>query len=89
MGVVWKAIDTQLEREVAIKFLPQAFLTDPERLARFEREAKLLASINHPNIATVYGLHELKGTRFLAMELIAGQDLAQRLAGGPLSIIRP
>jgi len=86
MGVVWKAIDTQLEREVAIKFLPQAFLTDPERLARFEREAKLLASINHPNIATVYGLHDLKGTRFLAMELIAGQDLAQRLAGGPLSI---
>jgi len=86
MGVVWKAIDTQLDREVAIKFLPQAFLTDLDRLARFEREAKLLASINHPNIATVYGLHEQGGTRFLAMELIPGQDLARHLTGEPLQL---
>ncbi len=56
MGVVWKAVDTSLDREVAIKILPAAFATDPERLARFEREAKVLASLNHPNIAHLYGL---------------------------------
>ena len=84
MGVVWKALDTNLDREVAIKILPEEFSANPGRLARFEREAKLLASINHPNIATVYGLHEHEGTRFLAMELIDGQDLATRLAGRAL-----
>ena len=86
MGEVWKALDTTLGREVAIKVLPQAFSQDPERLARFEREARLLASLNHPNIAVVHGLHEAEGLRFLAMELIEGEDLSKRLERGPLSI---
>jgi len=85
MGVVWKAVDTTLDREVAIKILPDAFAENAERLARFEREAKLLASLNHPNLATVYGVHDADGTRFLAMELIPGEDLAQRLTRGRLS----
>ena len=66
MGAVWKAVDTSLDREVAIKILPEAFAADPERLARFEREAKLLASLNHPHIATIHGLHDFEGQRFLA-----------------------
>ncbi len=90
MGVVWKAVDTTLDREVAIKLLPQAFIADADRLARFEREAKLLASLNHPNIAAVYGLHEADTpagrARFIAMELIGGEDLAQRLVRGPLPV---
>ncbi len=61
MGIVWKAVDTVLDREVAIKILPDAVVGDSDRLARFEREAKLLASLNHPNIATVHGLHESQG----------------------------
>jgi hypothetical protein len=85
MGVVWRALDTNLDREVAIKILPEAFSADPERLTRFEREAKLLASINHSNIATVYGLHEQKDVRFLAMELIPGSDLARTLDDKPLA----
>jgi serine/threonine protein kinase len=90
MGVVWKATDTSLDREVAIKILPDAFAADAQRLARFEREAKLLATLNHPNIAAVYGLHDT-GTstgsvRFLAMELIPGEDLAQRLRRGRLPV---
>lgn len=87
MGVVWRAVDTTLDREVAIKILPDAFAADPERLARFEREAKLLASLNHPNIAAVYGLHEVapatgsgRPLRFLAMELIRGRSLAEEIA---------
>jgi len=92
MGVVWKAVDTSLNRDVAIKGLPEGFAQDPERLARFEREARLLASLNHPNIATVHGLYEAPAegeagpVRFLAMELVAGEDLAQRLARGPLPL---
>jgi serine/threonine-protein kinase len=86
MGVVWKATDTTLDREVAIKILPDVFSADPDRLGRFEREAKLLASLNHPNIAGVYGLHEAGGVRFLAMELVSGEDLAKRLAKGPIEI---
>ena len=86
MGVVWKALDTTLDREVAIKGLPEAFASDAERLARFQREAKLLASLNHPNIATIHGLHEAEGIRFLAMELVAGQDLSKRLAAGALPV---
>jgi Tol biopolymer transport system component len=86
MGVVWKAVDTSLDREVAIKILPQVFSQDHERLARFEREAKLLASLNHPNIAVVHGLHEAEGLRFLAMELVEGEDLSKRLERGPLGI---
>ena len=86
MGVVWRAVDTTLDREVAIKVLPDLFAEDPDRLARFEREAKLLASLNHPGIATIHGLHEAGGIRFLAMELAPGIDLARRLAEGPLPI---
>ncbi len=63
MGVVWKAKDTTLDREVGIKFLPAGFSADPERLARFEREAKVLASLSHPNIAGIYGLHEVPSPR--------------------------
>jgi len=84
MGVVWKAIDTTLDREAAVKILPDLFASDPERLARFEREAKLLASINHPGIATIHGLHHAEGVRFLAMEFLPGMDLSQRLAAGPI-----
>ena len=86
MGAVWRASDTTLGRDVAIKVLPQLFSEDPERLARFEREAKLLASLNHPNIAAVYGLHEDSGVRFLAMEYVEGEDLSKRLERGPLSV---
>ena len=82
MGVVWKAVDTTLDREVAIKILPAAFATDPERLARFEREAKVLASLNHPNVAGVYGLHHAEGVRFLAMELVRGRSLAEEIQRG-------
>ncbi len=87
MGIVWKALDTTLQREVAIKVLPAALAQDPDRLARFDREAKLLASLSHANIAAVFGLHEAGDIRFLAMEYVAGEDLAKRLAHGriPLS----
>jgi Tol biopolymer transport system component len=86
MGVVWRAQDTTLDREVAIKILPAEFAADTERLARFEREAKSLASLNHPNIAAIYGFHEAQGVRFLAMELVAGDDLSRRIARGPLPL---
>ncbi len=86
MGEVWRARDTTLEREVAIKVLPAAFASDPERLARFEREAKVLASLNHPNIAAIYGFHEQDGLRFLAMELVPGRDLAERLKKGSVPL---
>ena len=86
MGVVWKARDTTLDREVAIKTLPPAVAGDPDRLARFAREARLLATLNHPNIAGVYGLHETDGLHFIAMEIVPGEDLAERLARGPLPI---
>ncbi len=89
MGVVWTATDTSLEREVAIKVLPEALGAHHDRLARFEREAKLLASLNHPNIAAVYGLHRGPGgERFIAMELVPGEDLAAVLERGPLSVDR-
>jgi serine/threonine protein kinase len=80
VGVVWRGVDTTLDREVAIKLLPEALGADPERLARFDREAKLLASLNHPNIAGIYGAHEVEGTRFLAMELVEGVDLDEQVA---------
>ncbi len=86
MGVVWKARDTTLDREVAIKTLPPAVAGDADRLARFAREARLLATLNHPNIAGVYGLHEVDGLHFIAMEMVPGEDLAERLARGPLTI---
>ena len=86
MGVVYKAHDTRLERNAAIKALPEELAEDPERLARFEREAKLLASLKNPHIATVYGLEEVEGRRFLAMELVEGSSLAERLAQGPIAV---
>jgi len=82
MGEVWRARDTKLDREAALKFLPASFADDPERLARFEREAKVLASLNHTNVASIYGFHEHEGLRFLAMELVPGVDLAERLKKG-------
>jgi serine/threonine protein kinase/Tol biopolymer transport system component len=86
MGEVYRAEDTNLDRQVAIKGLPDIFSGDPERLARFEREAKLLASLNHPNIAAIYGLEQAAGKRFLVLELVEGETLAQRVARGPLPI---
>ncbi len=86
MGEVWRARDTSLDREVAVKILPDMFAQDPERRARFEREARLLAQLNHPGIAAVHGLHEDKGKTFLAMELVPGEDLSTRLANGPLPV---
>jgi len=94
MGEVWRAEDTKLGREVALKVLPQEFAADPERMARFEREAKVLASLNHPNIATLYGLETVSGTDtetgadtvFLAMELVEGEDLAERIKRGPIPV---
>ncbi len=86
MGEVWRARDTKLDREVALKFLPASFAENPERLARFEREARVLASLNHPSIAGIYGLHEHEGLRFLAMELAPGADLAERLKRGKLPV---
>jgi serine/threonine-protein kinase len=88
MGVVWKADDTVLGRQVAIKVLPDDFAHDAERLARFRQEARLLASLNHPNIAAIYGLEEDKsgGVRYLVLELVPGQTLAERLWRGPLPI---
>jgi serine/threonine protein kinase len=86
MGVVWLATDTELDRDVAIKVLPAGFEADADRLARFEREAKLLASLSHPNVAAVHGLHTDAGVRFLAMEYVEGEDLAARIERGPLPV---
>ena len=86
MGEVYRAEDTNLSREVAIKVLPEQFTKDPQRLARFEREAKLLASLNHPNIAAIYGLEAADGVRFLALELVPGDTLQERVAKGPLPV---
>ena len=77
MGEVYRARDTKLDRDVAIKVLPEDFAADPDRLARFEREAKLLASLNHANIAALYGLEDESEISFLAMELAEGQPLPQ------------
>ncbi|MCH8332677.1 protein kinase [Candidatus Sumerlaeota bacterium] len=85
MGEVYRAKDTKLGREVAVKVLPEAFSKDKDRLARFEREARLLASLNHPNIAAIYDLQEAQGIRLLIMELVEGLTLAERLRPGPLS----
>jgi serine/threonine protein kinase len=86
MGEVYRARDTQLDREVAIKVLPAEFTQDPERLARFQREAKLLAALNHPNIAAIYGLEESDGVRFLVLELVEGETLGERLVKGALPV---
>lgn len=86
MGEVYSARDSKLGRDVAIKVLPEAFAHDPERLIRFQREAKVLASLNHPNIATIHGLEHSDGTHFLIMELVPGETLADRVKAGPLPI---
>jgi serine/threonine-protein kinase len=86
MGEVYRARDTKLGREVAIKTLPSALAREPDRLARFEREAKLLATLNHAHIASIYGLDEHDGTLYLAMELIEGESLEQKLALGALPV---
>ncbi len=86
MGEVYRARDTKLDREVAIKILPPGFANDPERLARFQREARTLAALQHPNVASVYGLETADGQTFLVMELVAGEDLSQRLIRGALPV---
>ena len=86
MGQVWQATDTQLNRQVALKILPDAFAADPDRLARFTREAQILASLNHPNIAAIYGIEEAEGTRALVLELVEGPTLAERIAKGPIPL---
>ena len=86
MGEVWKARDEKLGREVALKTLPEEFAKDAERLSRLEREARLLASLNHPNVATIHGLEERGGTRFLVLELVEGDTLADRLKGGAIPV---
>ncbi len=82
MGEVYRARDAKLNRDVALKVLPESFLHDADRLARFQREAHVLASLNHPNIAAIYGLEDTDGTRALVMELVEGEDLSQRIARG-------
>ena len=86
MGEVWRAQDTKLGRDVALKVLPASFAADPERLARFELEARALAAFSHPNIAGIHGLEEADGQRFLVMEVAEGQTLGERLAKGPLPV---
>ena len=86
MGQVYQATDTKLDRDVALKVLPQAFTDDPDRLVRFEREAKVLASLNHPNIGHIYGLEEAAGQKALVLELVEGPTLADRIAQGPIPV---
>ena len=86
MGQVYQATDTKLKRQVALKILPEAFSADPERLARFQREAEVLASLNHPNIAAIHGLEESDGVRALVLELVEGPTLADRIKRGPIPL---
>src|SRR5215468_11853533 len=86
MGEVYQARDTKLGRAVAVKILPELFANDPERVARFEREAKLLASLNHSNIAALYGLEQSDGRHFLIMELVEGSTLSERISQGAVPI---
>jgi serine/threonine protein kinase len=80
MGVVYRAHDARLKRDVALKILPESFAADPERLARFQREAEVMAALQHPNIAAIYGLEETADVRALVMELVEGSTLAERIA---------
>src|SRR5712691_9755606 len=86
MGEVYRARDTRLHRDVAIKRLPPAFISDSERLTRFEQEARVLATLNHPNIATIYAVEECEGASALVMEFVEGQTLASRLLAGAIPI---
>src|SRR5687768_10580847 len=86
MGEVYQATDSKLGRSVAIKLLPEAFARDTERLARFDLEARVLASLNHPRIAAIYGLEESGGRKFLVMELVSGETLADRIQRGPIPV---
>ena len=86
MGQVYQATDTKLNRQVALKVLPEAFATDPDRLARFQREAQVLASLNHPNIAQIHGLEEANGIRALVLELVEGPTLADRIKQGAIPL---
>ena len=84
MGEVYRARDTRLGRDVAIKILPRHFTSDPDRLARFEREARVLASLNHPHIGAIYGVEDAEGVRALVLELVDGETLAERIQRGRL-----
>ena len=86
MGHVYRASDTKRGRQVALKILPEAFASDPDRLARFQREAQVLASLNHPNIAGIYRLEESDGTRALVLELVEGPTLEDRITQGPIPL---
>src|ERR1700681_2126597 len=86
MGDVYQATDSKLGRSVAIKLLPEEFTHDTERAARFEREARVLASLNHPNIAAIHGIEESGGRKFLVMEMVPGETLAERIKRGPIPI---
>jgi Tol biopolymer transport system component len=87
MGEVYRAVDKRLGRSVAIKVLPETFAQDSDRVSRFQREAKVLASLNHPNIAALYGMEEFEGAHFLVMELVDGETLAERIARGPIPAV--
>jgi serine/threonine protein kinase len=84
MGQVYRATDTRLKRQVALKILPPVLAVDLDRLGRFEREAEMLASLNHPNIAQIYGVEDASGVKALVMELVEGEDLAGRIEKGPI-----
>jgi serine/threonine protein kinase len=86
MGEVYRARDPKLGRDVAIKVLPEAFARDADRMARFQREAKVLASLDHPNIASIYGLEDSGGTRALVMQLVEGPTLADRVKQAPIPV---
>src|SRR5438132_11032619 len=86
MGEVYRARDTKLNRDVAIKVLPDAFANDPERIARFHREAQAIAALNHPNIAAIYDLEESNRTKFLVLELVEGETLGDKLTHRPLPV---
>ena len=86
MGAVYRARDTKLDRDVAIKVLPEELSRDKDRMARFEREAKLLAALNHTNVATLYGLEESEGRQLLVMELVEGETLSERISRGPVPL---
>src|SRR5262245_61410886 len=86
MGEVYRARDTRLKRDVALKLLPESYASDPQRLARFQREAEVLASLDHPHIGAIYGIEESGDTRALVLQLVEGETLAERIARGPIPV---